>query len=104
MFICYVRFGEETVPLVCEEIEQSSLLDNHIVLKGTKMIEDNFLPILDIKEMSIPKEQIEYYVSGGLKKESEGLFEALERSRKRKQQETKEKGKVEEFIEKKKEV
>ena len=94
MFICYVRLGEETVPLVCEEIEQSALLDTHIVLKRTKMIEDNFLPILDIKEMCISKEQIEYYVSGTLKQESEGLFEALEFSRERKKQEIKEKKKL----------
>ena len=104
MFICYAKLGESTIPIVCESIEQSLLLDSHIVLKGTKMVEDNVLPILDINEMCISKSQIEYYVSGNLKKENEKLFDALELSRKKNQEKVEENRKVEEFIEKKKEV
>ena len=90
MYICYVNLGDSIVPIVCESIKQNEILKDHIILTGTKLIEDNVLPILDISEISISKKQLHYYVAGHIKKENENLFSALERSReKQKQKENK---------------
>lgn len=82
MYVCYVKVDSEIVPIICEEMSEDPILPNYIILSGTKLLEDNVLPVIDVDRISIDRSSITYYVKGDLKENSIEIFEKLKSDRK----------------------
>ncbi len=66
LFVAYIKIDGNTVPVVCEDIQISPVLNGYIVLKSVKEARDGTVPSLKVEEICIKLEQLSHYVKGRL--------------------------------------
>ena len=62
--IVYIDMSESTFPVLCDSIEQDKIRDDFVNLVNVKGMKDNVYPFVKIESLSIPRENIRYYVEG----------------------------------------
>ena len=62
--IVYVDMSESTFPVLCDKIEQDKIREDFVNLVNVKGMKDNVYPFVEIESLSLPRENIKYYVEG----------------------------------------
>ena len=63
-FIFYIKFQDKIMPIYCLEIEDDPIIEGHTLFKGIKHLSDDAFPKLKVKQISLPKKDIIYYIKG----------------------------------------
>ena len=69
-FLFYISFEGKIMPIYCLEIEDDPIIKGHTLFKGVKHLNDDAFPKLKVHQISLPTEDIKYYLKGNEIEES----------------------------------
>ena len=74
-FVFYVMFDGAKVPVFCNEVKEDPYIKEHFLYCGVEKLSDNVFPDLVVDSISLPKEDVIYYVSGTREEVKEAIKE-----------------------------
>lgn len=63
-FLFYISFEGKIMPIYCLEIEDDPIIKGHTLFKGVKHLNDDAFPKLKVNQISLPTQDIKYYLKG----------------------------------------
>ena len=77
-FVFYVMFDESKVPIFCSGVEDDPYIKDYFLYKDVEKLSDNVFPDFKVDQISLPKEDVVYYVSGTKEEMKEEIKEEVE--------------------------
>ena len=74
-FVFYVTFDGSKVPIFCKEVKEDPYIKEHFLYSGVEKLSDSVFPELVVNSISLPKEDVIYYVSGTKEEVQEAIKE-----------------------------
>ena len=74
-FVFYVMFDEAKVPIFCTEVKEDPYIKDYFLYSGVEKLSDSVFPELIVDSISLPKEDVVYYVSGTREEVKEAIKE-----------------------------
>ena len=63
-FVFYIEFEDKVIPVYCLEFIEDPCIKGHYLFTGVKHLDDNAFPDLKVHSISLPKNNIKYYIKG----------------------------------------